>query len=174
MTAVLFYFFAAAAVATAILVVLFRNPVHSALSLVFTFFCIAGLFVLLEAFFLSAVLVIVYAGAIMVLFLFVIMLLNLGRRELLDASVGRFRWAFVVLLIVFLVVQIGMVARSQGWAMTSDLPPRSELQTDNTAYVGKALFTDYLLPFEIAALILTVALVGVMVLVKREKPPASG
>jgi NADH-quinone oxidoreductase subunit J len=81
MTTVLFYIFAAVAVASAALVVIFRNPVYSALSLVTTFFCIAGLFVLLDAYFLSAVMVIVYAGAIMILFLFVIMLLNRATRR---------------------------------------------------------------------------------------------
>ena len=76
-----FFLFAAVAVVSAVLMVLFRNPIYSALSLVTTFFALAGLFVLLNAYFLAAVQVIVYAGAIMVLFLFVIMLLNLGVRR---------------------------------------------------------------------------------------------
>lgn len=166
MTTALFYLFAVLAVASASLVVLFRNPVYSALSLVTTFFCLAGLFVLLEAFFLSAVLVIVYAGAIMILFLFVIMLLNLGRKEKMDDHVGRIRWTFVALLAALLLAQIGLAAAGGGGFPAAG---NTALQTRNTAYIGALLFTDYLLPFEIASVILTVALVGVVVLVKQEK-----
>ncbi len=174
MTVVMFYVFAALAVSSAVLVVLFRNPVYSALSLVMTFFCLAGLFVLLEAYFLSAVMVIVYAGAIMILFLFVIMLLNLGRKDLMDAAVGRFRWIFVLVLVVLLLSQIGAVAGAGGWLQSTEPREPTTLQTENTESIGRILFTVYLLPFEIAAVILTVALIGVVVLVKRERGQGSG
>ena len=165
MTTVLFYIFAAVAVASAALVVIFRNPVYSALSLVTTFFCIAGLFILLDAYFLSAVMVIVYAGAIMILFLFVIMLLNLGRKEMMDGAVGRFRWLFVLILAAGLLSQVGLLA----WRSGPANPANPALQTRNTEYIGELLFTEYLFPFEVASVILTVALVGVVVLVKQEK-----
>ena len=169
MTTVLFYIFAAVAVASAAFVVIFRNPVYSALSLVTTFFCLAGLFVLLDAYFLSAVMVIVYAGAIMILFLFVIMLLNLGHREMMDAHMGRLRWAFVMVLAGVLFAQVGFVAGGQSWN-GGPAPVNTALQTRNTEYIGGLLFSAYLLPFEIASVILTVALIGVVVLVKHEKP----
>ncbi|MSS71286.1 MAG: NADH-quinone oxidoreductase subunit J [Candidatus Latescibacteria bacterium] len=168
MATALFYVFAVIAVASAVLVIRFRNPVYSALSLVTTFFCLAGLFVLLEAYFLSVVMVIVYAGAIMVLFLFVIMLLNLGHREMMDAAVGRFRWLFVLVLGGGLLAQVVFVAR-QAWFSGPGLSTNTALQTQNTETIGKLLFTEYLFPFEIASVILTVALVGVVVLVKHEK-----
>ena len=173
MTVVMFYVFAALAVLSAVLVVLFRNPVYSALSLVMTFFSLAGLFVLLEAYFLSAVMVIVYAGAIMILFLFVIMLLNLGRKELMDAAVGRFRWIFVLVLVGLLLSQIGAVAGAGGWLQVTEPREPTTLQSENTESIGRILFTVYLLPFEIAAVILTVALIGVVVLVKRERGQGS-
>jgi NADH-quinone oxidoreductase subunit J len=168
MTTALFYIFAVIAVASAVLVVVFRNPVYSALSLVTTFFSLAGIFVLLDAYFLSAVLVIVYAGAIMILFLFVIMLLNLSRREMMDAWVGRYRLAFVLVLTVLFLSQLAVA----DWARRLNPSPaavNAALQSRNTEYVGRLLFTDYLLPFEIASAILTVALIGVVVLVKHEK-----
>jgi NADH-quinone oxidoreductase subunit J len=166
MTTALFYVFAVIAVASAVLVILFRNPVYSALSLVTTFFCLAGLFVLLDAYFLSVVMVIVYAGAIMVLFLFVIMLLNLGHGEMMDGAVGRVRWVFVLALAGGLLAQVG--AR-QAWFSGPGSQTNAALQTRNTETIGALLFTEYLFPFEIASVILTVALVGVVVLVKHEK-----
>jgi len=168
MATALFYVFSMIAVASAVLVVVLRNPVYSALSLVVTFFCLAGLFVLLDAYFLSAVMVIVYAGAIMILFLFVIMLLNLGRREMMDAAVGRFRWLFVLVLLGALLAQVGFVAR-QAWFHGPGPSTNRALQARNTEYIGELLFTEYLFPFEVASVILTVALVGVVVLVKQEK-----
>ena len=103
METVVFFVLAAAAVVSALLLVLFRNPVYSALSLVATLFSVAGLFVLLEAHFLAAVQIIVYAGAIMVLFLFVIMLLNLGASETMEVVSGRYRGFAVLLLSTMLV-----------------------------------------------------------------------
>ena len=175
METVFFFLFAVVAVAAALLVVAFRNPVYSALSLVTTFFCLAGLFVLLNAYFLAAVQVIVYAGAIMVLFLFVIMLLNLGHPETLEPAVGRFRKVSVIVLCVLLVGQLAFMAgRRLGAGAQTD----AALLSDNISFIGELLYTDFLFPFEIAGLILLVALVGVMVLVKREAsedvPAAAG
>ena len=170
MEAFFFFLFAFVAVVSAVLLVLFRNPVYCALSLVGTFFALAGLFVLLEAYFLAAVQVIVYAGAIMVLFLFVIMLLNLGHADA-EPMPGRYRQFAVILLMAILVTQVGIVAGRQLNATAS--AEGSAMQEENVSYLGKLLFTDYLFPFEVVGIILLVALIGVIVLVKRE-PTGTG
>lgn len=168
METLFFFIFATIAIASALLLVMFRNPVYSALSLVTTLFALAGLFVLLNAYFLAAVQVIVYAGAIMVLFLFVIMLLNLGHSETLEVMAGKYRRVAVVLLMSVLVAQLGLMAgRRIG---TSHQPEDPSLFTDNIPYIGKLLYTDFLFPFEVASMILLVALVGVMVMVKKDQP----
>jgi len=170
MEAFFFFLLAAIAVVSAILLVLFRNPVYSALSLVTTFFCLAGFFVLLDAYFLAAVQVIVYAGAIMVLFLFVIMLLNLGHPDAVEPGVTRYRRTSVILLAVMLLAEVGLMgARRLG----APAPEEGALFTENIPYIGRLLYTDYLFPFEVASLILLVALIGVVVLVKRQ-PEADG
>ncbi|MCZ6635438.1 MAG: NADH-quinone oxidoreductase subunit J [bacterium] len=165
METVFFFIFGGIAVVAALLVVLFRNPVYSALSLVATFFCLAGLFVLLDAHFLAAVQIIIYAGAIMVLFLFVIMLLNLGHSDALEPATGRFRQGCVIVLGVLLVGQLARVATHHLGAGSN---PEEALLTDNVPYIGELLYTDFLFPFEVASMILLVALIGVVVLVKRE------
>ncbi len=164
-----FYVLATVAVASAVLLVLFRNPVYSALSLVATLFAVAGLFVLLNAYFLAAVQIIVYAGAVMVLFLFVIMLLNLGHPETLEPMTSRYRGTAILFLCALLVAHLGaMGARQLG-------PPAENeaLLTENVPTIGKLLYTDFLFPFEVASLILLVALIGVVVLVKREATQVS-
>ncbi len=162
-----FYVFAATALVAAVLLVAFRNPVYSALSLVAAFFALAGLFVLLNAYFLAAVQIIVYAGAIMVLFLFVIMLLNLGHSDTLERVAGKYRRVAVVLLAAALVAQLGFMAgrRWVGPPASGDAP----LFTDNINVIGKMLYTRYLFPFEVVSLILLVALIGVMVMVKGDR-----
>ncbi len=162
-----FFLFAFVAVVSALSLVLFRNPVYSALSLVATFFALAGLFVLLDAHFLAAVQVIVYAGAIMVLFLFVIMLLNLGHPEALEPVSGKYRRISVVVLMAILVAQLGFLAGRQ---LDASPPAKGAMVTDNVTYIGKLLYTDYLFPFEVVSVILLVALIGVIVLVKRDRP----
>ena len=225
---ILFIIFGILAVGSAICVIAFRNPIHSALALVLTFFSLAGLFISLGAYFVAAVQVIVYAGAIMVLFLFVIMLLNLGRlqttRQINKAKVFA---VIVGILLAGEAIYIGIKAydgtavspaqgRSEavGAAITSDqlnqiAAIESTYQLDraeiNSTYVpeiaeqkntietltaseanqlikklqgemgkpdriGTILFTKFLLPFEVTSLVLLAALIGVIVLVKREDP----
>ncbi len=171
METVVFFTMAAIAVGCALLLVLFRNPVYSALSLVGTLFAVAGLFVLLDAQFLAAVQIIVYAGAIMVLFLFVIMLLNLGSADALEEIPGRFRLWVVIPLSAILVTYLGWISLTQ----VRGGPVENEaLATNNIPYIGKLLYTDFILPFEVASIILLVALIGVVVLVKRESNKADG
>ncbi len=162
---ILFYAFAAATLIFGALVVanpFSRNPVNSAMFLVLTIVSLAGLFVLLHAFFLAAVQVIVYAGAVMVLFLFVIMLLDLQeetRRQVKLA--GLIAGLVAVAAIVALFVRSLLAARPG-----ADLPAPT---TDgDTVALGKLLFTNYLLPFEIVSVLLLVAMVGVILLSKKD------
>jgi NADH-quinone oxidoreductase subunit J len=157
------------ALATAVLVILLRNPIYCALALVGTFFSLSGLYLLLQAEFIAVVQVIIYAGAIMVLFLFVIMLLDVGhepspwlRRDRPKAFLGL---GLVVLLVVELTVVVGpkIVPVIQG-RPTSDLGSA----VGNTQLVGSLLFTKFLIPFEVTSIILLIAIVGAMVLARRQ------
>ena len=163
MTDILFYIFAGLTLFFGFCVVnpWIRNPVTNAMFLVLTLTSLAVLFVLLEAFFIAAVQVLVYAGAVMVLFLFVIMLLDLkaeARRRFSRIAVG----AGVLGVAAFLSLLVLSMLRSGGGPAN---PPHLQ---GSTVSLGKALFTDYLLPFEIVSLILLVGMVGVILLSKRE------
>ena len=158
----LFLGFAALFVLSSLLVVLHRNPVTSALFLVLAFCSLAGIYILLGAEFIGMVQVIVYAGAIMVLFLFVIMYLNLGRdRE--GSTASRVRRA-LGWLIGAIVVSEGILFFSHRWAMgpESSVPPAPGV--GNTQALGQILYSRYLFPFEITSLVLLVAMVGAIVI----------
>jgi NADH-quinone oxidoreductase subunit J len=164
MTQYFFYFLSTLCVVFALLVVLSRNPVHSVLYLILCFFAIAGHYILLNAQFLAAVHIIVYAGAIMVLFLFVLMLMNLNKdSEPTKSWQGRIAATLASgLLLLVLTASI----RS-----ADSLPSAS--QTDNSigllSNLGKTLYNQYLLPFEVSALLFLVAMVGAVMLGKREE-----
>jgi NADH-quinone oxidoreductase subunit J len=156
----LFYLFAALTLICGALVILNRNPVNSAMFLVLAIASLAGLFVLLHAFFLAAVQVLVYAGAVMVLFLFVIMLLDLKEEQ------RRKIKAFGAAAGVISVAAIGFVfARSLAG---SRLPGVANMPEGDTVELGKLLFTHYALPFEILSVLLLVAMVGVILLSKKD------
>ncbi len=165
METLIFGIFAALALASAIVVVAHRNPVYSTLSLVVTLFAVAVLFVLLGAPFLGALQILIYAGAIVVLFLFVIMLLNLQREDR-DASVhGPQLWlaalgagAFLALFAIFFKV-----------AKTGAMKPVSE-QLVSLPKLAAEMFSRYLLPFEIVGLLLLVAVIGATVVARRPDP----
>jgi NADH-quinone oxidoreductase subunit J len=165
----LFYLFAGLAIGGGILCMALRNPVKSALWLVVTLFAIAALFVMLDAQFLGILQVLVYAGAIMVLFLFVIMLLNLGRGAPQDmkGGVGKF---VATVLAAGLGIQLVAVAKA-GPPNDILMPPGAmeamQRQEGLVAVVGKALYGDYLVPFEITSVLLLAAIVGAVVLAKR-------
>ncbi len=157
---------AAVAVLASILVVTCRNPINSALSLIMTFFCLATLYVTLDAPFLAAVQVIVYAGAIMVLIVFVIMLLNL-RTE----SAKSYTHAIVIGGVVgFLTLFETAYFLMRSYATGSKGPLNSAMvtQVGHTELIARAMFTDFLLPFEITSLLLLVAIVGAVILAKRK------
>ena len=164
MTDLLLYFFAVLAIVFAVLVIanpFSRNPVTSAMFLVLTLGSIAGLFVLLHAFFLAAVQVLVYAGAVMVLFLFVIMLLDLRVEERRRINVARVSTGLIAVgAIVFLFLQS---------LRTTPLGRAAKTPVEGVTYpLGEALFKHYLLPFEIVSVLLLVAIVGVVLLSKKE------
>jgi len=164
----LFIVLAVVTVITAILVIVQRNPVASAIYLIITFFCLAGIYLLLNAQFIAIIQVLVYAGAIMVLFLFVIMLLNLEKEKKI---IIRYRLQRVlgVFLGIVLLAQIGMIFNSvllEG--SKGDFPPEKVAALGNTEVVARLLFTDFLLPFEITSVLLLVAIIGAIVLAKRQ------
>ncbi|RKU13189.1 hypothetical protein C6501_09680 [Candidatus Poribacteria bacterium] len=163
---ILFFIFGAVSLIGAIAVISFRHPIYSALSLIVTFFAQAGLFVLLGAHFVAAVQVIVYAGAIMVLFLFVIMLLNLGTLSAKGALTGKLKGVAIVLGILLAVQGIYIAVNALKNTALQDAEAATETVTTYT--IGELLFSKYLLPFEVTSLILLAALIGVIVLVKRE------
>lgn len=166
----LFWFFAGLAILGAALCVTRRSPVSSALWLVLTLFALAALFVMLDAQFLGVLQVLVYAGAIMVLFLFVIMLLNLGRGAPIDIKGGMGRLIATVLA-GGLGIQLIAVVRP-GPPDAIRLPPGTmeamQRQDGLVAVVGRSLYSDYLVPFEITSFLLLAAIAGAVVLAKRK------
>src|SRR5262245_24749097 len=165
MTEILFYIFAGLTLVFGLLVVanpFSRNPVTSAMFLVLTIGSLAGLFVLLQAFFLAAVQVLVYAGAVMVLFLFVIMLLDLKAEERRKIKLVG---AIAGLVSVGVITAIFLQSLAQAAPLNTE--PAPALQ-GGTARLGQLLFTEYLLPFEIVSVLLLVAMIGVVLLSKRE------
>jgi NADH-quinone oxidoreductase subunit J len=159
----LFYVFAAVAVASSLVMVLQRNPVTAAMNLVLAMFAVAALFVLLNAHFMAAIQLLVYAGAVMVLFVFVIMLLNLQEEEL--------RWRkrnFLHVLSVALVIFSFLQIRELLDRTPSEPLPKLDSAFGTTQAVGKLLFSDYLLPFELTSVLILAAIVGAVVLAKRK------
>ena len=164
-----FWFFSAVAVGAALLFVTRRSAIASAMWLVLTMFSLAALFVILDAHFVAAIQVLVYAGAIMVLFLFVIMLLNLGQRSERDLP----RWLGYVV-----VAAVAALLGSQLWAVSRVAPPEQirlpagtvaamAEQQGAVSVISGPLFRDYLIPFEITSVLLLAAIVGAVVLAKR-------
>lgn len=168
--AITFYLLAYTAGFTALMVVLYPNPVHSALFLIATMICLAGLYLLLNAQFIALVHILVYAGAIMVLFLFVIMLLNVGRVELAPRKLLGQKFVGSALAAAFL-FEMGGITRI-GFKVTGarlgEYSPEKVNALGNTQLVGKLLFTDYLLPFEVTSILIFVAVIGVLILARKE------
>jgi NADH-quinone oxidoreductase subunit J len=167
MEGALFYIFSAVAVLSALMVIVRRNPVHSALFLVLTFFCVAGIYLLLHAQFIAAIQIIVYAGAIMVLFLFVIMLLNL--REGSRSSGGHTLQGVTGILVgLALFYSLAVVVTGSFLPGMKGSYPAAEVEAaGHTRVVAKLLFTEFLLPFEVTSVLLLVAIIGAVVLARR-------
>ncbi len=170
---ILFYVFAAVAVGATLLVVVQSNPVYSVLLLIGSFLGLAGLYVLLDAPFVAVIQIIVYAGAIMVLFLFVVMLLNAPQEDaaewdqahpLRQPGVGRFG----ALLALLLVVQLAWALLRTG---SVEVPVTGAVDAETISsvrLVGRTLFTDYVFAFEATSILILVAMVGAVVLAHRE------
>jgi NADH-quinone oxidoreductase subunit J len=164
-----FYAFAGVAVISALMVISVRNSVHAVLSLVLTFFSVACIWLLAQAEFLAIALIVVYVGAVMVLFLFVVMMLDINQERMREGFM-RFLPVGIVVAAVMLVEMLGLIGVRALHATTMGPDPAAVAGDSNTAWLGQALYTRYLLPFEIAALILTVGLVAAVVLTLRHKP----
>jgi NADH-quinone oxidoreductase subunit J len=167
--AIAFYVFAIIMLASAVMVVSARNPVHSVLFLILSFFNAAALFLLAGAEFLAMILVIVYVGAVAVLFLFVVMMLDINFAELRS---GFQRFAPVGLAIG-VVLAVELFAVLGGWkiapeAMSLRFAPTAD-NVNNTAQLGRLLYTDYVLLFQTAGLVLLVAMIGAIVLTLRDR-----
>ena len=167
--AIVFYMFAALIVFAALRVITSRNPVHAVLFLVLAFISSAGIWMLLEAEFLAIALVLVYVGAVMVLFLFVVMMLDINLVRLRE---GFWRW------LPFGAALAGLMAFEMIWVVGSTKPSggavavRHAADYSNTKVLGRLLYTDYVYPFEIAAVILLVAMVAAIALTLRRRKDA--
>ena len=163
-----FYFFATVLVASALGVITARNPVHAALLLVLSFFTCAGLWLMLQAEFLAITLVLVYVGAVMVLFLFVVMMLDINLDRLRE---GFWKWfPFGALLALVMLAEIAMVL--MGRKFSADQMPTPPLQAadySNTKELGRLIYTEYVYAFELAAVILLVAIVAAIALTLRRR-----
>src|SRR6201996_6614770 len=172
LAALAFYFFAAILIASAVMVIAARNPVHSVLFLILAFVNAAGLFVLIGAEFLAMILVVVYVGAVAVLFLFVVMMLDVDFSELREGLLSYLPAGFVVggiLLAELVFVVVGKVIQpGVPKSITAPIPAASAV--NNTEALGLVLYTRYVYYFEAAGLILLVAMVGAIVLTLYHKP----
>ena len=166
---ILFYAFAAVLVVAAVGVITARNPVHAALFLVFAFFNSAVLWLLMEAEFLAIVLVLVYVGAVMVLFLFVVMMLDVNIAQLREGFTRYAPLGIVIAIIV--VIEIGSVVwvKSLGGAGAEAAPSVATAGYSNTQALGELLYTKYLYPFELAAVLLLIAIVAAISLTMRQR-----
>jgi NADH-quinone oxidoreductase subunit J len=169
--ALFFYIFAFIAIASAFMVIWSKNPVHSVLFLILVFFNAAGLFLLLGAEFLAMILLVVYVGAVAVLFLFVVMMLDIDFTELRS---GVLEYAPIgaligVILAAELIVVVGGSVISPEIAKTVAMPIPAITERTNTAALGDVLYTNYVFFFEIAALVLLVAMIGAIVLTLKHR-----
>ncbi|MEG9268149.1 NADH-quinone oxidoreductase subunit J [Qipengyuania sp. Mu-71] len=167
-----FYLFAALVIASAVMVIMARNPVHSVLWLILAFFNAAGLMVLVGAEFIAALLVIVYVGAVAVLFLFVVMMLDIDFTELRAGFVKNFPFGIAIALVLAAELIFGIGAYQAGRIELGVASGAAApiLGASNTASIGAVLYRDYLFLFEAAGLILLVAMVGAIVLTHRQRP----
>jgi NADH-quinone oxidoreductase subunit J len=166
---ILFWVFASILAVAALGMITVRNPVHAALLLVLCFFTSASIWLLIEAEFLAVVLILVYVGAVMVLFLFVVMMLDINVEEVRK---GITRYAYlggvVAGVVVFEIVSV-VWTRSLGLDVTAGAQPQP-IGYSNTAELGQLLYTDYVYPFELAAMLLLIAIVAAISLTMRKRP----
>jgi NADH-quinone oxidoreductase subunit J len=167
--AALFYLFSAVMLASSVMVIASRNPVHAVLFLIVSFFNAAGLFLMMGAEFVAFILIIVYVGAVMVLFLFVVMMLDINFRDLRKG----FRRYLPVGGAVALVLVSQLVLVTSAWVVDphaiTTTASGSEGVIENTRAIGRVLYTDYFYPFQVSGLVLLVAMIGAIVLTLRDR-----
>jgi NADH-quinone oxidoreductase subunit J len=167
---ILFYVFGLVLLAAALGVITRKNPVHSALCLVVTFFTAAAIWLLVEAEFLAIVLVLVYVGAVMVLFLFVVMMLDIDV-EAMRSGFTRHRWLGITTALVLVTEIVGVVV-AKGYGSSVDMKAGmapTDADASNATELGVAIYTKYLYPFELAAVLLLVAIIAAIVLTMRRR-----
>lgn len=167
MALIAFWMIAAIVVMSAVFVIAARNPVHSVLWLILTFFSAAGLLVLIGAEFLAMLLVVVYVGAVAVLFLFVVMMLDVDFVELKQGTLRY--WPFALLVGLVLLAQLALVSFSGGIVPEGQMDASPNAPT-NAEAIGQVMYTDYLLLFQLAGIVLLIAMVGAIVLTLRHRP----
>ncbi len=170
-TAICFYIFATILIGSGTMVVFSKNPVHSVLFLILAFFNAAGLFVLLGAEFVAMILVIVYVGAVAVMFLFVVMMLDINFTELRKGVQDYLAVGLLIgiILMVEMAVIVGGWSMTDGIAVTINSATPNVLEVTNTDAIGRILYTDYIFLFQLAGLILLVAMIGAIVLTHRKR-----
>ena len=164
-----FYLFAGVTIASAVAVIFARNPVHSVLWLILAFFNAAGLMLIAGAEFIALLLVIVYVGAVAVLFLFVVMMLNIDFATLRSGFTKNLPFGIIVALVLLAEMVLAVSAWKAGPGLGSAPPPA---RVPNIVALGELLYSRYLFPFEIAGLVLLVAMVGAIVLTHRSRGDA--
>ena len=163
MDQILFYLFSAIALGSAVYFVFARNPLYSILSLIVTFFSIAALYIMLNAQFLGIIQIIVYAGAIMVLFLYVLMMLNLNKKdESRKQNINKFVGIFAAGILF-----IGMLGAYRGFT-TGGVAQDVDSSVGLTKNLGKLLFNEYVLPFELASILILAGIVGAVLIGKKD------
>jgi len=168
---VFFYLFAGLAVVAGLGVVLARNTMHSVMFLIFCFFNAAGLFFMLDAEFIGIIMILIYVGAVMVLFMFVVMMLEINLAQLKEGFLQYLPVGGIIALVLFM----ELVAAATSGVFSKGAKAAAEhfgRDVNNTVEIGKVLYTKYLLGFEVAAIILLVALVGAVVLTLRTRKDA--
>ena len=165
-----FYFFAFTAIFSSLLVIFASNPVHSVLWLILTFFSVAGFFILVGAEFLALLLMIVYVGALAVLFLFVVMMLNINFVGLRSGVAQYLPFGIMIGLVIFVELMLAFVPWDfKEQTINNTTAPINKTDT-NTVALGKVVYTDYFLLFQCAGIILLIAMIGSIVLTLRSRP----
>lgn len=167
-----FYLFAAVMTAAAVMVISVRNPVYAALFLVLTFFSAAALWMLLEVEFLAIILILVYVGAVMVLFLFVVMMLDINLAPLKEGFIRYLPAAVMIAVVMAIELLMVLWTRGRFGSEAWPVPEPHPQGHSNTREIGEWLYTNYLLPFEIAGVILLVAIIAAVALTHRRRPEA--
>ena len=165
-----FYFFAFIAILSSLFVIFANNPVHSVLWLILTFFSVAGFFILVGAEFLALLLMIVYVGALAVLFLFVVMMLNINFVGLRSGVAQYLPFGIMIGLVIFVELMLAFVPWDFKEQTINNITSPINIADTNTVALGKVVYTDYFLLFQCAGIILLIAMIGSIVLTLRSRP----